>query len=286
MKKICLLLILAMLFSMTACRKVRPQQTTEPSTAPTTATTEATEEPTVPPTTVPETTAPTLVTVYIPKEATMYGPDDTVIATMTYVFEDGWAEKEEFTATCATEIPGQGKLDMNIAYGDKCVITDSFGINKTESYLDEQGRAIRQISMPTNNTSITKTETTFTYDDHDRVLTREIKTYYTGQTDPVVQNQTFTYTDTDTGSKGVYTENSSISYEMTYDKNYRLVANVTIVNGQELSRIENTYDEHGNAVSSIQYAQGQMVSETITAYTAVEVSEETAARLPQFVKDK
>ena len=278
MKKISLLLILAMLLSMTACRKAPVQPSTDPGTIPT-STTEATTEATTVPTTeatVPTTTAPELVTLYIPKEITIYGPDGTAVATATYIFEDGWEEKSSFTVTCATDIAGEGKLDMAFSYGDKSMVSEQTGVSKTEVFYDEQGRIVRQIVTPAAAGAV-KTETNTTYDAQGRLLTVESKT------DSASQTVTYTYTNTETGSKGVATA-GGITYEVEYDKNNLLLKNVTTVNGQELSRVENTYDENGNVISSIQYAQGQQLMETKTAYTAVEVSEEAAARLPQFRK--
>ena len=68
-------------------------------------------------------------------------------------------------------------------------------------------------------------------------------------------------------------------------KNYRPVAKVTITDGQEVSRTESEYDEHGNQVKTVTYDRGQKISEAEYTYKAVEVSEETANRLPHFNRD-
>ena len=172
---------------------------------------------------------------------------------------------------------------MTFAYGDKSMVSEQTGISKNEVYYDDLGRVIRQVVTPSATSGVTKTETNTTYDAQGRLLTVETKTYNAGQDTPLVQTVTYTYTNTDTGSKGT-AANSGITYEVEYDKNNRLLKNITTANGQEVSRIENTYDENGNVISSVQYAQGQILMETKTAYTAVEVSEEAAARLPQFRK--
>lgn len=285
MKKICLLLILAMLFSMTACRKVRPQQTTEPSTAPTMAATEGTEEPTVPETTVPETTAPPVFVLYLPESMSLCGPDGSALITMNYVYEEGWMDKETFTSTVAAELPGQGSVEMVTTFGDKYASSDMMGLTQTETHYDEQGRAILQVSIPNQNPTVDKIETVNTYDEYGRMLTTESKTYSTGQADPIMDSAAYTYTDTDTGSKGT-SEKHGILQELYYDRDYHLVASVTIVNGQETSRMENTYDEYGNQIRQVQYIQGQKSMENLYTYTAVEVDAETAARLPQFCKGK
>ena len=96
--------------------------------------------------------------------------------------------------------------------------------------------------------------------------------------------QTYTYEDTETGSKGTFTEGDT-TYVLEYDKNDRLVAEVTITDGREVSREECEYDEHGNPVKAVTYERGQKVSEAEYTYKAVEVSEETANRLPHFNRD-
>lgn len=277
MKKISLLLVLALLLSLAACRKTPAQPTTEPTTP--VVTTEATTEATTVPTTeatVPETTAPEMVTIYIPKEITIYGPDGTAYATGTYMFEDGWDTKESFTVTCATDVAGEGKLDMTVTYGEKSMITEQTGVSKTEAFYDDQGRVIRLV-ITLAAAGGASSETNTTYDARGRIQSVEIKT------NGVAQTYTYTYTDTDTGSKGVAAVNG-ITYEVVYNKNDQEVSNITIANGQEVSRIENVYDANGNVISSSQYSQGQLVLETKTAYTAVEVTEEAAARLTQFRK--
>ena len=139
--------------------------------------------------------------------------------------------------------------------------------------------------IPANNPDIEKTESTMTYDEHDRLLTEEIKTYAPGGTEPQIQTQTYTYTETDTGSKGTYTDGGIVT-EQEYDKNYRCVKTVAVTNGQEIARTENTYDEFGNLVNVKTYANGQLTMITNYTFTAVEVDVETAARLPQFYKGK
>lgn len=225
------------------------------------------------------------VTIYIPETDTVHQAD-TVSSqlTVTYIFEEGWQDKESFRVTFSgnTEILGVGNDVPTMVFNGKTVITEIAGVSRSEATYDENGRQISRITpFLTEDATMAKMEFTFTYDAHGRKLTQVTKYYYPDKVEPMIETQTYTYTDTETGSKGTWSEGNT-TYVIEYDKNYRPVAKVTIMDGQELSRTEAEYDEHGNEIRSVSYYNGQKNKETKYTYKAVEVSSETAARLPQF----
>lgn len=228
------------------------------------------------------------VTIYIPETDTVYQADtDSAPLSVTYIFEEGWQEKESFRMTCSgdTEILGVGNDAPTDIYNGKTVITEIAGVYRSEATYDDNGRRISRVTpFLTENATMATMEFTYTYDAQGRMLTQVIKYYYPDQAEPVTEIQTYTYEDTETGSKGTFTEGDT-TYVLEYDKNNRLVAKATITDGQEVSRAECEYDEHGNPVRSVVYEQGQKVSETEYTYKAVEVSEETANRLPYFNRE-
>ena len=234
------------------------------------------------------------VTIYIPY--TDYIPDteavsqtDTASAqhSVTYIFEEGWQEKESFRVTFSgnTEILGVGKDVPAMIFNGKTVITEIAGVYRSEATYDDKGHQISRVTpFLTEKATVARMEFAFTYDAHGRKLTQVTKYCYPDQAEPVIQTQTYTYTDTETGSKGTFTEGNT-TYVLEYDKNYNLVAKITVTDGREVSRTESEYDEHGNQISSVSYIDGQKDSQTRFAYQAVEVSEETADRLPYFNRD-
>lgn len=231
------------------------------------------------------------VTIYIPD--TDYIPDTEIVSqadtvspqlSVTHIFEEGWQEKESFRVTFSgnTEILGVGKDAPTMIFNGKTVITEIAGVKRSEATYDENGHQISRITpFLTENAAVAKMEITFTYDTYGRKLTQVTKYSYPDKAEPVIQTQTYTYTDTETGSKGTFTEGNT-TYVLEYDRNYRLVAKTTVTDGQEVSRTESEYDEHGNQISSVSYTYGQKSLELRFAYKAVEVSKETANRLPYF----
>ena len=227
-----------------------------------------------------------MVTIYIPDTDIQIDPDSTQ-RTVTYLFEEGWQEKESFRVTYSgnVEILGVGKDAPTMIFNGKTVITEIAGVYRSEATFDDNGRQISRITpFLTENATVAKMEFTFTYDTHGRKLTQVTKYSYPDKTEPVTETQTYTYEETETGSKGTFTEGNT-TYVLEYDKNYRPVAKVTITDGQEVSRTESEYDEHGNQVKTVTYDRGQKISEAEYTYKAVEVSEETANRLPHFNRD-
>ena len=140
------------------------------------------------------------------------------------------------------------------------------------------------IHYSVTSSGLEKVETIFTYDSYGRTTKQLIRVYLEGQTLPNVQTQTYRYTDTEEGSEGVCRDGTT--YTLVYDHNYRLIRQIVTSGDKEVSRTENTYDKYGNTLSTVQYAEGEKISEIRYTYKAVEVSEETAARFPQFNREK
>ena len=269
MKKTILLLALAAMLLLTACGQT---PTTDPV---------ADENPTE------------KVTIYIPATTTAVKPDGTEQITMRYVLEEGWQDKERFSLNVQVEDPS-GLLDeeanmvnlMTITYSEKRTVQGMGGNYSTETVFDENGRAISQTMTYLIETApYEKKETFMTYDAFGRLLTQETKTYTRGETEPQVTVTTVNYTETDIGSEG-RSEDGDITYVRVYDKNYRLVCQSTLVNGEELTRTEQEFDVAGNMVRMVSYSYGQKMVETAYTFTAVEVSAEFAARMPQFNREK
>lgn len=227
------------------------------------------------------------VTVYIPETDIVYQADaDSSQLTVTYIFEEGWQEKESFRITFSgdIEVLGVGNDVPTMIYNGKTVITEIAGVKRSEATYDDHGRQIFRITpFVTESATIATMEFTYTYDDYGRMLTKVTEYRYPDKAEPVTETLTYTYEDTETGSKGTFCEGET-TYVLEYDKSYRPVAQSTIVDGQELSRKEAEYDENGNPVKVITYAEGQKESETRYTYKAVEVSAETAARMPYFTR--
>ena len=224
-----------------------------------------------------------MVTIYIPDTDIQIDTDSTQ-RTVTYLFEEGWQEKESFRMTYSgdIEILGVGKDVPTQIFNGKTVITEVAGVYRSEATYDDNGRKISRITpFLTENATMATMEFAYTYDAHGRMLTQVTKYSYPDTAETVTETQTYTYEDTETGSKGTFAEGDT-TYVLEYDKNYRLVAEVTITDGREVSRTECEYDEHGNPVKAVTYERGQKVSEAEYTYKAVEVSEETANRLPHF----
>jgi len=227
-----------------------------------------------------------MVTIYIPDTDIQFSTD-SVQLTVNYIFEEGWQEKESFRVTFRgdTEILGVGKDVPTEIYNGNTIVTEIAGVRRSEATYDDHGRQISRITpFLSENANMAIMEFAFTYDTLGRKLTQVTKYSYPDKAEPEIETQTYTYEDTETGSKGTYTEGNT-TYVLEYDKQYNLVAKVTITDGQEVSRTENEYDEYGNWISSVSYACGQKISEQQYTYKTVEVTEETANRLPYFKRE-
>lgn len=219
------------------------------------------------------------VTIYLTETMTVYVGNDSQSVELTY--EEGWENKEEFTATYNYTEGNAGVVTDTVTFKNKCTVTENPGRLHTETRFDDNGRVISQMQEHLSEyDSIEKMETTYTYDSYGRKLTEKSKIYYKDREQPEVQSRTYSYTDTADGSKGVC--NDGGTYTLIYDSNYRLISE-TLTNGDtEVSGTEKTYDDDGRLVSVITYAQGQKMVETCYTYKAVEVSQEFSERFPQF----
>lgn len=226
------------------------------------------------------------VTIHIPKTITMTlsgDPQDMVIGPAEHIFEDGWQEKDSFTVTYLMPIEGMpqnvtttyanGKATATVTAQDK-------EISRSEIIYNGQGKVASQVTY-TAAEQVEKTENKYTYDEKGRTITLETIVHYIDVA-PVSVKHEFTITEIDDGSVGVYIS-GGMEYRYTYDKNDRLVSNVTTVNSQELSRTEFTYDDFGNVLTQTQITATTNSAEAkiVTAYTyeAVTVSTEKAAKL-------
>lgn len=222
------------------------------------------------------------VTIYLTETMTNYVGNDTKSIELTY--EEGWENKEEFTATYNYKTGNPDAGTTTVTFKNKCTVMEVPGTLRGETRFDDNGRVISQVQEHLSDSVLEKTETTYTYDSYGRKLTEELKIYYKDREQPQIQSLTYSYTDTADGSKGVC--NSGDTYTLIYDSNYRLISQTATNGDVELSSIENIYDDDGRLVSVITYAQGQKMVETYYTYKAVEVSREFAERFPQFKREK
>ena len=218
------------------------------------------------------------VTIYLTETMTNYVGNDTKSIELTY--EEGWENKEEFTATYNYKTGNPDAGTTTVTFKNKCTVMEVPGTLRGETRFDDNGRAISQVQELLSDSVLERTETTYTYDSYGRKLTEESKIYYKDREQPQIQSLTYSYTDTADGSKGVC--NSWDTYTLIYDSNYRLISQTATNGDVELSSIENTYDDDGRLVSVITYAHGEKMVETYYTYKAVEVSKEFANRFPQF----
>lgn len=278
---------LAVLALLTACGT---DPTTEPSTSPAT-------NPATDPTDGENTVKPEQkVTIYIPDTMITVSPDGTEQITVQYVFEEGWQEKESFAVSVKIDDP-QGILGgeanvmdlLRFTYGERSMVQETAGMSKIETVYDENGNSILQTTTYLmESTPYEKLEMTTTYDEFGRIVTQTNTVYTRGGTEQesVSETITFVYTQTDTGSEGQYVVGGTVHAKMIYDAHYRLTCKSTLLNGEEVTRMERAYDEAGNLIRVINYTNGQKVSENLYTYQAVEVSPAFAERMPQFNQAK
>ena len=218
------------------------------------------------------------VTIYIPVTVTDYTEDGSVHATGTYIYEEGWKNKESFTVTVDGDVEKLGSDGYNTIYTDKKVVYEISPKTVLEYYYDTQGNFIKTIQRFDEGT---RTEVFYTLDANGRLLSEEQRNYRDEDAEPVIYIETYTFADTETGSKGTAVMDAYTSVR-EYDRNHRVIAIITISDGQERARTEFAYDDLGNLISQVNYGGGQKHSEIKYTYKAVQVSEQTAARLPQF----
>ena len=174
-----------------------------------------------------------MVTIYIPDTDIQIDTDSTQ-RTVTYLFEEGWQEKESFRVTYIgdTEILGVGNDAPSDIFDGNTIITEIAGVKRSEATYDDCGRQISRITpFISKNANVAVMEFAYTYDALGRRLTQTTKYSYPDKAEPEIETQTYTYEDTETGSKGTYTQGNT-TYVLEYDKKCNLVTKATITDGQ------------------------------------------------------
>lgn len=223
----------------------------------------------------------TNVTIYIPDTIEVYMGDGTKYAAVSYAFEEGWQEKESFTATVSGDIDALGGGGTTVYSNKKTTQEVSNGATMEIEYNDK-GQQILMINRYANGG---RREVAYTYDAVGRVVSQEEKMYETADSEAITTTTEYTYTDTETGSTAIQEVNGYVLLS-DYDKNGRQISQSVMINDKETNRTEVIYDAFGNMVSQITYANGEKQMEMKYTWKAVEVSNEVAARLPQFNKEK
>jgi len=221
------------------------------------------------------------VTIYIPDTVTVYQGDGTVFAAITYIFEEGWQDKESFNVTMGGDVDKMGGSGATV-FSDKKTVQEVSNGAVAETYYDAQGNTTKMVNLYADGG---RREVTYTYDAKGRKVKEEEKMYETADAEPEVTTQTYVYTETETGSTCTM-ETGYATYVIKYDKNNRQVSQSMLVNGQEQSRTEVTYDAVGNMLGQANYYGEQKNMEMKYTWKAVQVSEEMAARLPQMKRAK
>lgn len=243
-KLLCVLLVLTVLFSFAACGKEKNSK----------------------------------VTIYIPDTVTIY-QGDTVYASVTYVFEEDWQNKESFTATISGDTDKIGGSGAMVYSNHKMVQEVGNGATMEVRY-NEKGQEAMMINWYADGGH---REVTYTYDSVGRIVTAVEKMFETAESEAVTTTTNYTYTETETGSTATE-EMNGFTTVISYDKKGRQVSSVTARDGKEMSRTEVAYDAAGNMLSQTIYNNGQKLMETKYTWKAVEVSSEVAERLPQYKK--
>ncbi len=233
---------------------------------------------------LPLTACKSTVTVYIPQtHTTEEVGGETKLQPVTFVYEEGWEDKENFTVTYSIN-----SENYTMTVGDKytvSVVNVGNAQAKSETYYDENGRIIRTVSDRIGG-DVEKAETLITYDEIGRVTKQEQRLYKKDLADPEVTITEFTYVDTEDGSKGSYTVDDYSVVERFYNKEGRVLREVILIDGIEKSRTEYIYDKNGCQTGTAHYYEGELSSKTQTTYLAVEVSLEKAQKLPQYIPTK
>ena len=279
MKKLmALLLAMAMVFAFAACGddSATPETTKPEATDPTQP--EGTD-----PTDPADPAVPQTVTVYIPASIAIEYPDGTVYGPAEMVYEENWQTKDSFLTSYSIEIAGM-KLENKITYGNKSAKTETSGV-QVETVIDENGRTVKQTSYGAIGTGMEKSETVYVYDAQGRLIKETTTTKYTSVETLEEHVTEYVITETADGSEGrAVMGNATIIY--VYDKQFRQVATITIVDGVETSKVEMTYDEAGNLVNQKTYNMGTLQTTITYTYKTAEISAEKAEQLPQFVRVK
>ncbi|MBE6918019.1 MAG: hypothetical protein E7470_09015 [Ruminococcaceae bacterium] len=211
------------------------------------------------------------VTIYVPDKITEYGGDTF---TTYLLYEKNWQKKESFTVSYS-------EGNTTITYADRHTMTRGNG-TQVDEYMDESGNVVSRAVF--HETSSQLIQSVLTYDEHGRILTQTTSTSFSGGKDTYLPQVTFTYEETEQGSKGVG-EQSGYVETYFYDKAYRMIGYSVTIMGVESSRTEYSYDKHGNRTEIAVYANGTLDTRSVITYKAIEVSLEMADRLPQFKRE-
>lgn len=304
MKKLfALLLVVMLLISLSACGKDKSKddkketETTQSTAA--TQNTTGTED-----TTVTDTSEnkeqPKTVTIYIPKTQEIIPANGSNPIVHTYVYEEGWREKDTFTVTLENELGAYAGIKQTIS--NKKVISET-ALNGSQSvsevHFDENGWVIKTIKPATpaygsveSPATEGKYETVNTYDEKGRLVKVEGAYYPFDGREPTTEIKNYTYQETDEGSES--REVSGPNNEQlddpllvqpsrkvfVYNKDNCLIKEITLMGEQEINRSEYTYNEHSIQTSVSYYVNGELNFTQNTTYEAVEVSPEKAAMLP------
>ena len=246
MKKLtCILLLLTFVFALTACNPVEK------------------------------------VAIYVPDTVTEYeGNSETPVSVTHLLYSKGWEKSESFTVSHSADgkVPTEG--GATITYADKHTTTNE-NETRVDEYLDEKGQVVSRNVLYERSSQLI--QTVFSYDAYGRILTQITSTSFVGGNETYLPQVTYTYEETDQGSKAVGEQNG---YEETYcyDKNYNLISYTASIMGTETGHTEYAYDEHGNNTEISVYADGQLATKSVITYKIVEVYKTTADLLPQFKK--
>lgn len=219
------------------------------------------------------------VTIYVPVSETEYEAENGEPVSVNYfLYEKNWKKKTAFTVSYSIDGKNPTENGTTLKYEDKHTTVDNSTM-QWDKYTDEQGYIVSERVLYKQTSQLI--QTIRTYDEFGRILTQITSTGFLGGSDTYLPQVTFTYEETEEGSKGTGTQ-SGYTEVYTYDKNYRLVSYATLILGNEQSRTEYTYDEHGNMTEMAVYTAGEFSYKTVTAYKAEQVNKSTADCLPQF----
>lgn len=257
-KLLCVLLAALMLLCLAACEKPSAADPTEPEKQ--------------------------TVTVYVPVSIVQSDATGQTI-TVQYIYEEGWQTKETFVVQLRSE-NSASSVGYDMIFGNKTVRMDyGQGGQTIDMVYNEKGQTVSQTVTFPEGASVTQSVTLFTYDARGRMTVQESQMYYAGQAEPVVSKTEYTYTDTESGSKGTCTTDYIVQ-EMHYDADDRLIRTVTFTWGNEVTRSEYAYDEHGNQIKVETYVSGTLTSSTVNTFAAYEVTSQQAQQMPYFRQGK
>lgn len=222
------------------------------------------------------------VTIYVPNTITEYVGEDTTPTAVTYLlYPKGWEKSASFTVSYSTDGKKPTEGGTTITYADKHTTTVG-NETRVDEYRNEKGQVISRNVLLERSSQVI--QSVLTYDEHGRILTQTTSTSFLGGKETYLPQVTFTYEETEQGSKAVG-EQSGYVETYCYDKEYRLVSYSVTIMGKESSRTEYTYDEHGNQTGVAVYADGELSTKSVTTYKAVEVTKKTADGQPQFKRE-